>query len=67
MNIPNGEITIKDLIEALENRYKPEDKLIIMCENSETGVGYNVSTIDFGEIAVDEDTDEVNAKIYFTF
>jgi hypothetical protein len=67
MNIPNGEIIVKDLIEILTNKYKPEDKLILMCEDSETGVGYNVSIVDFGEIAVDEDTDEINAKIYFTF
>lgn len=67
MNIPNGEIIVKDLIEILTNKYKSEDKLILMCEDSETGVGYNASIIDFGEIAVDEDTDEINAKIYFIF
>ena len=67
MNIPNGEIIVKDLIEILTNKYKLEDKLVLMCENSETGVGYNASIVDFGEVAVDEDTDEINAKIYLTF
>lgn len=67
MIIQNGQISKQELIKQIEENFKDDVPITIMCENSETGVGYNASIIEFVEPYLCEDTDELDSQIYLTF